>query len=216
MFYVLPILATTVRACAAVANKNENSAHGLRRSVSCAKGVLMPLPHIHCVLRFSLCIFLLLIVGHPIPFGSVCLALQLILLKYDIWALLKIKCFLQQVVRDWLKSQHESASCLDHTWTFVACHPALSILLTSAIPGVQLAGSRGGHPPPALAWTLLCPARVREELPVLTQSSPWLGSCSFKVQKKAHIKEEWAFPIFFSKALNENFVRMTITFSPAE
>lgn len=67
--------------------------------------LLRPLPHVHCILKFSLCIFffLLLIGGHCIPFGSVCLALQLILLKYDIWALLKIKCFLQQVVRDWLK-----------------------------------------------------------------------------------------------------------------
>lgn len=60
--------------------KMRNSAHGLRRSVSCAEGVLMPLPHIHCFEIFFVH-FLLLIVGHHIPYGSVCLALQLILLK---------------------------------------------------------------------------------------------------------------------------------------
>lgn len=48
----------------------------------------MPLPHVHCILRFSLQ-FLLLIVGHCVPFGSVCLALQLILLKYDIMSLIE-------------------------------------------------------------------------------------------------------------------------------
>lgn len=36
--------------------KMRNSAHGLRRSVSCAEGVLMPLPHIHCFWDF-LCAF---------------------------------------------------------------------------------------------------------------------------------------------------------------
>lgn len=55
MFYVLPILATTVRACAAVANKNEKFSAWLRRSVSCAKGVLMPLPH--AVFSDFLCAF---------------------------------------------------------------------------------------------------------------------------------------------------------------
>lgn len=128
---------------------------------------LMPLPHIHCILRFSLCIFLLLIVGHCIPLGSVCLALRFILLKYDIWALLKIKCFLQQVVRDWLKTKANMRAL--RVWT-IPEHLLLTILpwafFSHKCYSWSSAGQEGRWAPPQPS-TISHMVRVREELAVL-------------------------------------------------
>lgn len=127
--------------------KIKDSAHGWRRSVLCAKGASNISPSPSSYLQVFFVRFVLLVVSRHTPFGSVCLALRFLLLKCDIWALLKIKCFLQQVARGWLRSQRERAPCLDHTWTFVAYHPALSILL-SQVPFLECSWTvaSGGHP----------------------------------------------------------------------
>lgn len=69
--------------------KIKNSTHGLRRSIICAKGVSNASPSCSLCSEIFFVQFLLLIVGHCVPFESVCLALQLILLKYDIMSLIE-------------------------------------------------------------------------------------------------------------------------------
>ena len=149
--------------------KIRNSTHGLRRSIICAKGVSKASPS--CSLYFEIFFvrFLLLIVGHCIPFGSVCLALRFILLKYDIWALLKIKCFLQQVVRDRLKTKANMRAL--RVWTIP--ERLLLTILPSAFFSHKCyswswAGQERRWAPPALPQpgTISYTVRVREELAV--------------------------------------------------
>lgn len=163
--------------------KSKNSAHGLRRSVLCAKGASNVSPSRSLCFHISFVHFLLLIVSRRIPFGSVCLALQLILLKCDIWALLKIKCFLQQVVRGWLRSQRESS--VSGPYLNICCLPSCleHSSLTSAIPGMQLASCIRWAPPPRNISDTVRNAKFS------VQQSPLLISCPSKCKRKLTCEE---------------------------
>lgn len=135
---------------------------------------LMPLPHGHRVLRFSLCIFFFLFASHCRSPRSV-------------WQCLF--SFTVNFAETWHMSLTEdlSASCSRWsetdlkqklTWERFVSGPYLNICclpsclarssLPSATPGAWLAGSGGGHPQPRNTTARV---RVREELAVLNTAS---------------------------------------------
>lgn len=176
---------------------------GFRRSITCAREFLKLLPHAHCIWDFLCVFFLLLILGRCIPVGSVCLALLLFCWTMTYEPYWKIKCFLQQVVRDWLKTK-ASPSCLDHTWAHAARQPA---------PSIPLSHTR------FLPWS--CP---RAEVGIPQHRTGPAHSinhrdCLCSVPDKCKRKLKWRrnkLSLRFFPKLNENSVRMTITSSPAE
>lgn len=130
--------------------------------------LLTPLPHVHRILRlfFSLCIY----------FASHCRSLHPIwkcLFSFtinfaEIWHMSlteDLKCFLQQAVRDWLRTKANLRAV--RVWTKPECLLLPCVFFSPKCYSWSLGGDRGAPPALPQPGTTSHMVRVREELTVL-------------------------------------------------